>query len=194
MTRTVLLDIDECLADQAGAIVDFAATRGFTFQDPIGHPEGWHAKTWFGAGNEDAMLQLFSQYGETILAKADPVPGAHDALHALSGDFRLVACTGRKHVYRDVTEQFLERHFAGLIDDLVMCDTPGDDIKKHDVYNAVNALVLVDDLPQYLEPLGERGLTGLYLQRQYSWQIPITHPSIIEANGWNHAVELLRGL
>lgn len=65
------------------------------------------------------MLELTPTFAATatVVALAEP-SGAYEALTRLSSNCDLVVVTSRQHVIQDVTLEWIDRHYAGLFQEV----------------------------------------------------------------------------
>jgi 5'(3')-deoxyribonucleotidase len=65
------------------------------------------------------MDKVHAFFDTPFFTDMPPIPGAREALTALSERFRFVVVTSRQHVIRDATLAWLDRHFPGLFHDVL---------------------------------------------------------------------------
>lgn len=190
----LLVDLDDTLASQKDAVISFlTGEMGFSHTGPTGPEEDhWHPKTWFAEEPEE-VIEVFMGYGSHILSVAPVVNGAKEALSALSEEFTIIGCTGRKPEYRELSFMWVEEHLPGLVTDIEFVQVPGGPhLPKTVIADKHNAVSLVDDLPFYLDDFAKDGRHAVYLNHGYPWQIEIESESVETATSWAEAVALLR--
>lgn len=90
-------------------------------------------------------------YSSPLHAGAPPIAGSRHGLLELSSSFDVYAVTGRQVYSIEHTEEWLERHFHGLIKDVVYTNSyslVGPPTSKAEACALLGADVFLDDLPE----------------------------------------------
>ena len=76
-----------------------------------------------------------------------PIMGSQDALERLKSQTpKIYTVSGRQQVVREKTEDWLDLHFPGVFDDLVLTDSfTGHEVAKVDVCRALALDTIIDD-------------------------------------------------
>lgn len=96
--------------------------------------------------------------------------GAFDALQRLKQDHDLVVVTSRQHVIRDVTLEWIDRHFPDTFSAVYFGNhfaKEGVSKKKSEICAEIGAHILIDDNPTYAYDCASNGLQVLL----YNWNM-----------------------
>lgn len=105
----------------------------------------------FGMKDRECKELVRDFYSSPLHAGAPPIAGSRHGLNDISTSFDVYAVTGRQVYAIDRTEEWLERHFQGLIKDVVFTNSyslVGQSMCKARACALLGAHVFLDDLPE----------------------------------------------
>ncbi|CAM6127369.1 unnamed protein product [Calypogeia fissa] len=128
-----------------------------------------------------------------------PIPGAHQTLLQLASYCQLVVVTSRQHVIRDLTLEWIERHYSGVFKEVHFGNhfaLEGPSRRKSEICRSLGANVLIDDNPRYAIDCAECGIEVLLFDfhGSYPWsKTPCgpEHPLITRVKDWKEVQEAL---
>lgn len=123
------------------------------------------------------------------------IPGAFETLARMSKTYELVVVTSRQHVIQDLTLEWLDRHYAGIFEEVYFGNhfaLHGTSRKKSEICRSVGAEILIDDNPNYALECAQAGIHVLLYDwdLSYPWsKLPegISHPLITRVADWDQA-------
>ena len=138
----VAVDIDEVLV---AFVEPMARWKGLKMPRTRGYRYVY--RDMFSLTDRESQQMVRDFYRSETFKGLEPLPGSQEALSVLkSRGSRLYAVSGRHQVVRDTTETWLDLHFPGVFDDLVLTDSFTDqEIAKVDVCRALNLGTIIDD-------------------------------------------------
>lgn len=199
MSKSVIaIDIDDVLALRADIFLDFVNKEfgsSLTLHDLS---EDW-VKMW-GISRAEAERR-----GEVIINKAlhglyPVIPGAQEAIKLLQQQFRLIAVTSRRALTKDLTEEWLARHFPNSFEKIIHAgfwDDPdyqdGHLKDKTDIYGQIGAQYVIDDQPKHCIAAAKAGHTAL-LFGDYPWTQNVgLIPNLVAVKDWRAVQEYFNG-
>lgn len=81
-------------------------------------------KVW-GGSKEEGLAKLEEFVLTEDFARLDPIPDAAATLHELASHFRFIVVTARHLFLADKTKAWLEAHYPGVFDDVLMSNVYG---------------------------------------------------------------------
>lgn len=111
---------------------------------------------------------------EHFAAGIEPLPGARSSLTRLKSVCNLVVVTSRQTVIREATEAWLDKHFTGIFEQVLLGNhfaQSGTSRSKADMCRDVGASILVDDNPTYALECADAGIDVLHMDHlgAYPW-------------------------
>lgn len=192
----IAVDIDDVLADSMTAVMLTVNKQlGVNLQPHHYAVPGdyWHYYESVWAANE--LSVSFDDLDEAALKNAHlPHRGASRALSKLAKENSLIVITSRNEDWRELTEQWLDRYFPGLIDDIVFAGNREHTVKrtKGEVCAELGAKWLIDDNPEHCEDAAKHGVRPI-LFGVYGWQHTV--PSdVVHCKDWKAVQEYFDGL
>ena len=140
-----------------------------------------------GITEKESAVMVRDFYESDEFKNLKPIKMADYALYQLKGrGHKLYAVTGRQSVAREGTEDWLNKHFAGVFDDLVMTNSfTRDEIPKSKLCLALNISTIVDDSFQTCMDCHGKGLEAIHYvgEPMYAW-CHERDPNINTASNW----------
>lgn len=102
----------------------------------------------FNCSEERAQQILQGFYDTEEFAKLEPLPGARCALEMIRkvGWDKIYIVTGRQDIVRQKTELWVDKHFPGIFDDVVLTNSfTSFEVPKSDICKSLGVSLLVDD-------------------------------------------------
>lgn len=191
--EVIAVDVDEVLFPLMPTLIEFHNLNyGTTFE--FDHMTSYHLQDLTGE-TEEQILVKFSEYLKTEhYTKGQPVKGALEAIKQLRETYSLVLITARQSIYRGATEQFINKHFGGLFDELRYTHTleqPDVRLSKLKICKELRAKTLIDDGLHNITEVASGGVQGV-LFGSYPWnQIETLPKGVIRCNHWADVLEYL---
>ena len=108
----VAVDIDEVLADQAAAFVQYSNQQWGLGLDVSGYTEQW-SHVW-GVDSEEVLVRRDKMFKDGVYQRLLPVDGAVDVLRHLAQRFDLCVVTSRYIELQRDTRVWLEAHYPDI--------------------------------------------------------------------------------
>ena len=192
---TIAVDIDEVLFPHAPTLLDYHNSEhgtSFTIDQMT-----MYRLQQLTEDSEEVTFEKIKAYLDTHhYSQGKPVKGAIDAIKQLRMRFRLVLITARNPFYRGYTEKFIERHFAGLFDDLRYThtlDDPDTRIPKSTLCRELEGVALIDDHLHNAIDCAEAGIQAI-LFGDYPWNQADELPEgVVRVKDWQGVLEYFDG-
>ena len=176
------VDVDEVLVPFVRTFLDWRIARGLS-RYRVDDLAEYDLGPSCGPGAVDEAIEFLAEPASVLIA---PVPGAIEAIEAISRRWRVVAVTSR--FGRDQgpgTEAWLRHWLPGVRSVVYTTERPGaQGTPKPELCRRLGASWLVDDVPGNLR--GLRGTRGL-LFGEYRWQRGGID-GLLRARNWRQAV------
>lgn len=170
--QTIAIDIDDVLADQAAAFVEFSNNQWGTSLQVNDYTEHW-AELW-GIDVDEVRIRSDQYHDSGTIGRFKHKPEALPVLKRLHERYSLVVVTSRRRIVRDETLSWIQQHFEGLFDDVHFAGFFDDlhDAKwshtKAEVIVELGADYLIDDQPKHCLATAEAGVDSV-LFGDYPW-------------------------
>ena len=188
--KTIAIDIDDVLADNAGGFVEFSNARWGTHLTPEQYDEHW-AKIWEIDNQEtERRATIFHESGAFTRYRHDD--SALPVLRRLSQDFNLLVLTSRRTQTQGDTRLWLHEHYPGIFTDETIhfagiWDTVNDQSiarTKGDLVEALGADYLIDDQLKHCQSVALNGKRAL-LFGNYAWnQTDLLPKGVVRVDDW----------
>lgn len=207
MLPLLAVDLDEVLCETTPALIRFHNDLYKTNLHLSDFTSYEYEKVWGGTPQE-AVEKVRNFYASDVAHNLVSIKGSVEAIKQLYPRFRIAVVTARQDSLRADTSAFLERHFAGLIDALFMCNhylTPEEassgDLKarrKSEVCHELGAVALVDDSLSTARDCAARGVRVFLfdLDGTYPWNQCAANDSVFASggvrrvSGWQEIVDV----
>jgi hypothetical protein len=138
----------------------------------------------FGIQEEESRAMVQGFYRSRDFRVLKPIRGSQHAMSVFrSNCTKMYIVTGRQEEARPETERWIDQHFPGMFDDVILTNsfTPNE-IKKVDVCRALNIGLIVDDNRQTCDECIESGMNAIHFvgEEVYPW----CEESSISYRGW----------
>jgi 5'(3')-deoxyribonucleotidase len=199
MKKTIAIDIDDVLADNASGFVAFSNKIWGTNLKPEDYDEHW-AKVW-SVDIHEVEKRATEFHASNVFQTYAPIDSAVAVLNRLRIDFNLIIVTSRRLQVRKDTIEWVHIHYPGIFSDDVVhfagiWDTIDDQSihrTKADVVESLEADYLIDDQLKHCLAVAESGRTAL-LFGDYSWnQMPQLPSGVVRAANWQAIEEYFYG-
>lgn len=172
--RTIAIDIDDVLADNAAGFVAFSNKTWGTTLRPEDYDEHWAMLWQVDHAEVERRANAFHESG--VLKTYHYVDSALPTLKRLSVDYNLIIVTSRRLQVREDTIAWIHTHYPGIFsDDAIhfagIWDTIDDNSihrTKADVVESLNADYLIDDQLKHCQAVAAAGRKAL-LFGDYTW-------------------------
>lgn len=186
--QTIAIDIDDVLADQAAAFVDYSNKQWGTNLRVSDYTEHW-AELW-GVDVDEVRVRSDMYHDSGTIGRFEHKPEALPVLRRLRDRYSLVIVTSRRRIVKDETLNWIQQHFEGLFDDIHFAGFFDDlsDAKwshtKAEVVVELGADYLIDDQPKHCLATAEAGVDSI-LFGNYPWNQLDELPSrVARCNNW----------
>ncbi len=193
---TIAVDIDDVLAANAEAFIDFTNKRWGTNLTPRDYTEHW-IEVW-QVDHEEEMRRIDAVHKAMIFKDYRHFPEAIPILKQLSEKYDLVVLTARQKVISRDTLDWIERyykgifsdvHFAGIWDGMNRDSHVRIKYTKGRVAKEIGADYLIDDQTKHCLAAAEAGIEAL-LFGNYPWnQLKKLPNKVKRVNDWQAVLE-----
>ncbi|KAK4536457.1 hypothetical protein CDCA_CDCA08G2482 [Cyanidium caldarium] len=209
---TVAVDVDEVLAFFVPALCRFHNQQYRTRLTPSDFHSYRFSQVW-GGTDVEAVERVHEFFRTPAFEELQPVPGANETLRARRDRFRFVVVTSRQTLIEQPTRRWLSRHFDGIFEDVYFGNqwVRGQGVptmmgssaavgrrSKADMCHEAGAMLLVDDMPAYVDECARAGMRGILFdyQQGYGWsKAPLTMPHrVTVAHDWTQVGRVLDAL
>lgn len=172
--KTIAIDIDDVLADNAAGFVAFSNRKWGTNLRPEDYDEHW-AKVW-AIDNEEVERRATAFHESGVFRTYAHADTAMPVLKRLSLEYNLIIVTSRRLQIQGETLEWVHRHYPGIFsDETIHFAGIWDTIDNHsihrtkaDVVEQLGADILIDDQLKHCQAVVETGRQAL-LFGDYSW-------------------------
>jgi len=191
--QTIAVDVDDVLAASAGDFVGFSNRRWGTRLTIKDYDERW-AKMWRVDHTEE--LKRAKVIHETgVFRRFGNLERSNQVLTKLAQKYKLVITTSRSAQAGRDTEDWLERHYSGIFEEIHLSgffDTVKPDSHertKTDLCRSIGADYLIDDHPKHCLAAAGAGIMAL-LFGDYPWNRNVKLPdNMIRVKNWRQVAE-----
>ena len=196
MPKPVLaIDIDEVLFPLVPHLATFHNAQHGTSLVTADYNNYDLEKVWGGTVTE-AVAKINAFFAVDHL-HIEPIEGALDNLRLLAEHFRLVVITSRHDNLTDATHAWLDRHFAGVFEMVILAGNhhAGGNVKtKVSLCRELGAVALIDDSLRYVVECADAGQRAI-LFGDYPWnqnnELPV---GVVRLRNWDEVrIELMEG-
>ena len=144
--------------------------------------------------SEEAVRRVWQFYGTEGFRYLPVVHGAAEGVRRLAETYDLVAVTGRPHGLAPITEDSIDRHFAGCFTAIHHTDAfgigGGVPVPKVDVCAKIGARILIEDYQGHALPCADAGMDVLLLDQPWNKQVSVPD-GIIRVRSWDGILAVL---
>ena len=117
----IAVDCDEVLADHMEALISWHASTYPLYMPKLTMDSfsSYRFSEVWGGTDQDSLNKVESFLQSRHFEEMRPLPGAAEVLRSLLGRFRFVVVTARQLNIAAATRRWLDRHFAGIFDDVL---------------------------------------------------------------------------
>lgn len=193
----IVVDIDDVLSRTADRIIEFGnKTWGHIhtlddFTEKL--QEMWQVDE--AEANERWLAYMDSGSFENY----DVIPRARQVLEHLSKKYRIIAVTSRRASLMDVTKQWLNANYPGIVEEVVPALIFGEGKKdshlltKAEILQKVGAEYHIDDQPKHCIGAASVGIIGI-LYGGYPWNKHVEVPDqVVRCDDWDAIQEYFDG-
>lgn len=200
MRKVLAVDIDDVLAGSTDVIRKIANNKTghnlsmdhYKVSGPYwGYYE--HVMISNGIKSKATHQEVMDEWTQTHHI-SEPITGATEALKALSTRYKIILITARDPKIREDTEEWLQKHFSGMYDDLhvignfKVVDKPK---TKGEICKQIGASWLIDDNPEHCMTAMAHGIDTI-LFGEYGWHFDA--PEHLErCRNWQEVLEYFDG-
>lgn len=188
----VAVDVDEVLGNFVSALNRFIADR-YSFNHSLSEYHVYEFFKIWNCSRDEADVRVH-EFFKTSYFKSGihPIPGARQALQKLSRFCNLSVVTSRQNAIRDLTIEWIEKHYPGLFQEIHFGNhfaLEGQSRTKSDICRSLGAKVLIDDNPRYALECAEVGIRVLLFdyKNSYPWckiESVNQHPLVTKVHSW----------
>lgn len=188
--KTIAIDIDDVLADNAGGFVEFSNQRWGTNLTPAQYDEHWSQIWQVDHEETERRSTIFNQSGVLKTYRHDD--RALPVLRRLSQDFNLLVITSRRLQTKGDTTAWLHEHYPGVFTDETIhfagiwdrVNEQSISLTKGDLVDTLGADYLIDDQLKHCQAVAARGKQAL-LFGDYQWnQLAPLPTGIVRVDSW----------
>ncbi len=170
--KTIAIDIDDVLAANAEAFINFSNERWGTNLTVDDWTERW-SELW-KVDSREVQKRAKILHTSGVVSRYKHAQEAEAILKNLKKNYRLIIITSRRIQIQKETIAWVKKHYAGTFDDIIFAgfyDTKGVDPHsqtKAELAKSATADYLIDDQPKHCVAAAEIGIKGL-LFGDYAW-------------------------
>lgn len=187
---TIAIDVDEVLADYAAEFVLLSNRLWGTNFKVEDYHEDW-LSLW-GVDMNEALIRRDVLLADRMHERLKHNDEAVDVLNQLSEHYKLVVLTARNSDTKQMTVEWIHRHYPMISSDNInfagIWDNPKPNAAKQtkgQVAKQLGANYLIDDQPKHCFAAAEHGISSL-LFGDYSWnQIEILPANVNRVINWS---------
>lgn len=168
--KKIAIDIDEVLMP---FVRPMARWRGLKMPRP-NQKYSYVYKDMFNITEEESAQMVHDFYKSDDFCKISPIRGSQIGMIRLRGKFdKIYAVTGRQEIARKRTENWLQYHFKGVFDDIILTNSYTDfEIPKVDICRALSIGTIIDDNTDICLQCKDIGMTAhnfMGYEEVYPW-------------------------
>ena len=170
--KLIAVDIDEVLAANAPSFVAYTNQQWGMNLSVDDYHEHW-AQLW--KTDHDETLKRAKQYNHSgVMESMSHFEEANATLTQLTKQYRLVIVTARRKELAEITQQWIERHYAGIFSDIHhagIWDTEHPEAStftKADICTKIQASYLIDDQSKHCNAAQGVGIQAIMFG-DYPW-------------------------
>lgn len=147
----------------------------------------WHVSP------EEEHRRVLEFFATKFHDEAEAVIGAYDALKKLNEAYEVVIVTGRPESARDVTLEWLSKHFLGLYREVHFTSHYDSDHskrrKKSDIVKELGINIFIEDALHFAADVAESGIPVFLIDTP--WNQGETPPNVTRVYSWDEILEKL---
>jgi len=142
MNTKIAVDVDEVLVHFLKPMVKWKGK-----QLPYKPKYNYLYREIFNCTEEESQEILKKFYKSREFRSLQPIPGSQKALFNMSMHYdKVYVLTGRQEIVRRETEFWIDTHFPGVFDDIILTNSFTDkEVKKVDICQALGIGLMIDD-------------------------------------------------
>ena len=197
--KTIAVDIDDVLALNAQAFVEFSNKRWGTNLKPEDYTEHW-AELWgIDSNDHEEVEKRALEFLNAGTSKYEHLPEAKEILGRLAERYTLVILTSRRVSLAKDTSDWIDKYFPGIFSDVHFAgiwDKVVDDrihMSKGQVAKEIGADYLIDDQLKHCLAAAEAGVEVIVFG-DYKWnQMDRLPRGVSRAKNWQEVLEYFEG-
>jgi uncharacterized HAD superfamily protein len=193
MKKTIAIDIDDVLADNASGFVAYSNQRWGTSLNPEDYDEHW-SKLW-QCSLEETEKRANEFHVAGVVGGYEHFPDAKPTPEMLSKKYKLVITTSRRKQLITETTGWIDRYFGGIFEEIHyagLWDKVTKDAHlatKAALCQQIGAEYLIDDQLKHCLAAAEVGVETI-LFGDYTWnQADILPVKVTRAHNWQEVME-----
>ncbi|MEI6533078.1 MAG: hypothetical protein WCO06_04520 [Candidatus Roizmanbacteria bacterium] len=190
----IALDLDDVLA-QLGKDIHtyhnelYGTHASFETQTDYSFSTNWNCT------EEEVIKRIYDFYATDRMLSLEPVEGSIHAITPMSKQYELHIVTARPELTRNITEQWVKKHFGSCITHIHMTGQCSLDqsIKKtkSQICKEIRAELLIDDHIDYVMECTRNNVKTLLLETPINRPKLVSHPLITRVKNWKEIEDLL---
>tara|TARA_B110000858_G_scaffold193424_1_gene245888 strand:- start:3665 stop:4267 length:603 start_codon:yes stop_codon:yes gene_type:complete len=138
----VAIDIDEVLTHFVKPMAKF-----HNVEMPEAKKYSYVYRHMFNVSHNESVRMVESFYDSEEFHMLQPIHGSQPILRLLRPRVdKMYVLTGRQNCVRDKTEEWINFHFPGIFDDVILTNSyTRFEVQKYDICNSLNIGMLIDD-------------------------------------------------
>jgi len=199
--KTIAIDIDDVLSKSADGFIKYSNERWGLNLRTEDYEERW-AVMW-GTDSTETESRAVEFHDSGVVRDYVPDAEAAQVLSRLAKKYKLVVVTSRRVVLKWWTQEWLEKHFAGMFAEVHFAgfyDNLDDNLKqkhhlgtKGEIAHRVGADYLIDDQLKHVVTAAELGVKAI-LFGSYKWnQVSNLPQAVTRCKNWKEIEEYFAG-
>lgn len=181
----IAVDIDEVLMP---FVKPMARWKGLHMPRRRGY--SYVYKDMFNITEAESVKMVREFYNSEVFEMIQPIVGSQAALRRLkSQTSKIYAVTGRQNIVREKTETWLDFHFPGVFNDLVMTNSFTEkEIAKVDVCHSLDLDTIIDDSELNCLSCAHGGMTTIHFAGASGSLYPWCECTTSSVLGWDEVI------
>ena len=191
--QIIAVDIDDVLSRTVPRILAFGNERwghSHTLED-----FDEQLQVMWQVDDAEAARRWQEYMDSGIINQYDVIPAAKEVLEKLGQTYRLIAVTSRRSSLLDITREWLDSNYPGIIDEVIGAQIYGEGrpdahtLTKAEVLKNIGANYLIDDQPKHCIGAAGVGVQAI-LFGGYPWNSKIDLPErVTRCDDWPAVLE-----
>ena len=138
----------------------------------------------FRVSEDESRRMLYEFYRSPEFLYLQPILGSQRAMiHMRHGAEKMYIVTGRQNIAREQTERWIDRHFPGIFDDVILTNSfTSNEVSKVDICRSLAFDTIIDDNESTCRACMDTGMRAIHFvgDEVYPW----CRESDISMRGW----------
>lgn len=182
----IAIDLDEVLAE---FMVGFLKWWNYEYDDDLKFDEvhDYHFENFTNISTEELNKRLYRFYQTDFYINALVVAGAQKVVAELAKNHELHLVTARQEANREVTMQWLDKHFPKMFEEVTLLNhydkDGGSSMNKGEICVKWGCEVIIDDNPHNVQSLVDNGVELIVFNKPWNSYLRMP-PQVKRCDNW----------